>query len=62
MACCGRGNKPLKPNGKVCPKCGWVMNRIHKYDSKTRLVSKYWLCSNKAYNVGGRTCEFKESI
>lgn len=66
MGCCGRGKrKPARTNGKVCPKCGWVMNRVHKYDSQTKQVAKYWLCSNKAYKtfgVNGGSCGFRETI
>jgi hypothetical protein len=64
MACCGRGKrKPAKPNGKVCPRCGWVMNRVHKYDTNQRKVVRYFLCSNKHRKPGGGgACSYKEPI
>jgi hypothetical protein len=64
MACCGNKRKPFRTNGKVCPRCGWVMNRVHKYDTNSRTVVKYWLCSNKTRKAGaaGGACAFKETI
>lgn len=62
MACCGQGQrKPLKSNGRICPKCGWAMYRVHKYDTNTRQVVKYWICSNKRVLKIG-TCGFREKI
>lgn len=64
MGCCGGKRKPFRTNGKLCPRCGWVMNRVHKYNSETRKVEKYWLCSNKvrAAGVAGGACRFREPI
>jgi hypothetical protein len=62
MACCGRGKrKAPKPNGKLCPRCGWAMYRVHKYDTTTRSVTKYFQCSNKhALRTGA--CNYREKI
>lgn len=57
MACCGRG-KPSRrrgfiPNSKLCPKCGWVLNQVHKYNSSRQEMVVYQQCSNKL-------CKFKK--
>ena len=56
MACCGQ-RKPVRPNGKICCKCGWVMYRVHKYDNNKKTVDKYWQCANKVQG-----CLHKEDI
>lgn len=62
MPCCGKGKRnPARPNGKVCPKCGWAMHRVHKYDTQTKQVVKYWNCSNKTA-FRSNACNFKEKI
>lgn len=66
MACCGGKRKPMRSNGKVCPRCGWIMNRVHKYDTQQRKVIKYFLCSSKQnrtpQRAGGGVCAYKEPI
>jgi len=72
MACCGKsknkklqkqraGSQGVKWNGKVCPKCGWVMNRVHKYDQTTKSMTKQWICPNKAVSTG-RPCNYRENV
>ena len=68
MACCGRNKNPKKKptgvvkwNGKVCPKCGWVMTRVHKYDQTTRTMTKQWICPNKSVKIG-QPCNYRETI
>ena len=75
MACCGNNRKPVRSNQnraknqvrsqirtsrKTCPRCGWIMNRVHKYDTNKKAVIKYWLCSNKSYKKAA--CNFRELI
>ena len=74
MVCCGKNKKPVRSNKqpvkshrkpvrtnrKICPRCKWIMNRVHKYDTSKKKVIKYWLCSNKSYNK--QACNFKEAI
>lgn len=60
MPCCSGARKGTRTNGKICPRCGWVMHRIHKYNTAKKQVDKYWLCSNKAFK--GKACAFKEQI
>lgn len=62
MACCGQGKKKgFRTNGKICPKCGWLMNRVHKYNSTERQLEKYWICSNRSLR-NGLSCGYKENI
>ena len=74
MACCGKsknnklqkqgntvGSQGAKWNGKVCPKCGWVMNRVHKYNQAIREMTKQWICPNKAVQTG-RPCNHREDV
>jgi hypothetical protein len=65
MGCCGNKRKPFRTNGKVCPRCGWVMNKVNKYDTTTRSATRYWFCSNKTLfknKAGGGSCAYKETI
>lgn len=61
MGCCGQGRKPAKPNGRVCPKCGFVMNRIHKFSPVTKSMLRYWACPNKA-GRNSQPCGYREDI
>lgn len=56
MGCCGRNKKVVpKPNKRLCPRCGWVLNLVHKYDNRQKIVDRNYLCSNKL-------CGFKEEF
>jgi hypothetical protein len=59
MACCGNGKvrSGTRPNGKICPKCGWIMHRVHKYDNAKKQVYKYFQCTNKT-----QKCHYRENI
>jgi len=56
MACgCGKAKPKAKPNGKVCSKCGWAMQRLHKYDPATKQTLRWYICSNP-------NCRYKEAL
>lgn len=63
MGCCGKKRKAVRTNGKLCPKCGWVMNRVHKFNPQTKTIEKYYQCTNIFKSSGtGVPCRYREPI